>query len=111
LLRRPTPRQEQKGERLSVIDPPVVPDKPLSPNRPLLIAGGLAFGLAFGLFLILVMELFYRPIRDAVDIRNVTGNMPLVSIPTIDDVTASAAKGFDLSRLFSRFRRRRDLME
>ncbi len=102
---------EQKGERLSVIDPPVVPDEPLSPNRPLLVAGGLGFGLAFGLFLILAMELFYRPIRDAADIRQVTGTMPMVSIPTIDDLTASAARRFDLSRLFSRFRRRRDLME
>lgn len=75
---------EQKGERLSVIDPPVVPEDPNSPNRPLLIAGGLAFGLGFGLFLILLVELYYRPIRDMLDIRSVTGEMPLVSIPTID---------------------------
>ena len=75
---------EQKGERLSVIDPPVVPEDPNSPNRPLLIAGGLVFGLGFGLFLILLVELYYRPIRDMLDIRSVTGEMPLVSIPTID---------------------------
>ncbi|MXP44632.1 GumC family protein [Allopontixanthobacter sediminis] len=78
---------EQKGERLSVIDPPVVPDSPRSPNRPLLIAGGLAFGLGLGLFLVLLVELYYRPIRDMLDIRAVTGSMPLVSIPTIDPVT------------------------
>lgn len=77
---------EQKGERLSVIDPPVVPEDPSSPNRPLLIAGGLAFGLGFGLFLVLLVELYYRPIRDMLDIRAVTGDMPLVSIPTIDAV-------------------------
>ncbi len=75
---------EQKGERLSVIDPPVVPEQPNSPNRPLLIAGGLGFGLGFGLFLVLLVELYYRPIRDMLDIRAVTGAMPLVSIPTID---------------------------
>jgi uncharacterized protein involved in exopolysaccharide biosynthesis len=75
---------EQKGERLSVIDPPVVPEDPNSPNRPLLIAGGLAFGLGFGLFLILAVELYLRPIRDVLDIRAVTGTMPMVSIPTID---------------------------
>lgn len=75
---------EQKGERLSVIDPPVVPERPNSPNRPLLIAGGLGFGLGFGLFLVLLVELYYRPIRDMLDIRAVTGAMPLVSIPTID---------------------------
>lgn len=75
---------EQKGERLSVIDPPVVPETPDSPNRPLLIAGGLAFGLGLGLFLILVVELYYRPIRDMLDVRAITGAMPIVSIPTID---------------------------
>lgn len=75
---------EQKGERLSVIDPPVVADDPVSPNRPFLIAGGIAAGLAAGLLLAFAVELFVRPIRDAADIRAVTGAMPLVSIPTID---------------------------
>jgi uncharacterized protein involved in exopolysaccharide biosynthesis len=75
---------EQKGERLSVIDPPVVADDPVSPNRPLLIAGGILAGLGAGLLLAFAAELFFRPIRDVADIRVVTGAMPLVSIPTID---------------------------
>lgn len=88
---------EQKGERLSVIDPPVVADDPISPNRPLLIAGGLAAGLGAGLLLALAAELFFRPIRDMADIRVVTGAMPLVSIPTIE-----APKPGILSRLSAR---------
>lgn len=76
---------EQKGERLSVVDPPVVPDEPISPNRPLLIAGGLAAGLGAGLLLALAAELFFRPIRDMADIQTVTGAMPLVAIPTISE--------------------------
>ena len=95
---------EQKGERLSVIDPPVVPEDPNSPNRPLLIAGGLAFGLGFGLFLILLVELYYRPIRDMLDIRSVTGEMPLVSIPTIDP--AASAPKTRLQRLLAFLPRR-----
>lgn len=101
---------EQKGERLSVIDPPVVPDEPISPNRPLLIAGGLAAGLGAGLLLALAAELFFRPIRDIDDIRAVTGAMPLVSIPTIDD----ANKGIlaKLSAMMARrLRRSRSLVE
>lgn len=74
---------EQKGERLSVIDPPVVPEDPTSPNRPLLIAGGLIAGVGLGLFIALAAEIIWRPIRDMDDIRRVTGAMPLVSIPTI----------------------------
>jgi polysaccharide biosynthesis transport protein len=74
---------EQKGERLSVIDPPVVPEEAISPNRPILILGGLALGIGLGLTLILLIELIQRPVRDALDIQSATGFAPLVSIPTI----------------------------
>jgi len=95
---------EQKGERLSVIDPPVVPDDPISPNRPLLIAGGIAAGLGAGLLLVLAAELFFRPIRDVADIKLVTGAMPLVSIPTIDLPKENAA-GWRAWLVPKRFRR------
>lgn len=95
---------EQKGERLSVIDPPVVPEDPNSPNRPLLMAGGLAFGIGLGLFLILAAELFYRPIRDVLDIRAVTGMVPMVTIPTIETEPTSGRNW--LNRLVRRSPRR-----
>lgn len=75
---------EQMGERLSVIDPPVVPDEPVSPNRPALIAGGLAAGIIAGLGLILLLELFYRPIRGGEALREITNEAPLVMIPVIE---------------------------
>ena len=81
---------EQKGERLSVIDPPVVPDKPNSPNRPVLIAGGYAAGLGLGLALILALELFFKPIRGVESVKAIVGAFPLVAIPTI--VAAAADK-------------------
>jgi polysaccharide biosynthesis transport protein len=84
---------EQKGERLTVIDPPVVPEEPESPNRPLLIAGGAAAGLGLGLFLALAAELLIKPIRDMADIRMVTGAMPLVAIPNINTRTPAPGAG------------------
>ena len=95
---------EQKGERLSVIDPPVVADEPISPNRPLLIAGGLAAGLGAGLLLALATELFFRPIRDMADIQAVTGAKPLVAIPTISEPREALWKRAKLLR-FRRMRR------
>ncbi|MEO0870553.1 MAG: Wzz/FepE/Etk N-terminal domain-containing protein [Pseudomonadota bacterium] len=80
---------EQKGERLSVVDPPVVADKPISPNKPMLILLGLGAGLGAGAALIFLAEMFFRPIRDGLDIRAVTGAMPLVSIPTISEPKGS----------------------
>jgi capsular polysaccharide biosynthesis protein len=73
--------QEQKGERLSVIDPPVVPDKPTSPNRLLLIIGGIVGGLGLGLALALMLELILRPIR-GVDQIGSMGLEPLAVVPT-----------------------------
>ncbi|MFM9853400.1 MAG: GumC family protein [Sphingomonadaceae bacterium] len=74
---------EQKGERLRLVEPPVVPDQPSSPNRPRLIIGGIAAGLAAGLVLALAVELFYRPIRGLDAVTAITGTAPLIGIPTI----------------------------
>lgn len=76
---------EQQGERLTLIDPPVVPEDPISPNRPMLIVGGMVAGLGLGLFIALALEFVLRPIRDADGIRMLLGESPLVVIPTITD--------------------------
>jgi uncharacterized protein involved in exopolysaccharide biosynthesis len=73
--------QEQKGERLSVVEPPVVPDTPTSPNRPLLIGGGIVAGLGLGILLALMLEFVLRPIR-GVDQISGMGLEPLAVIPT-----------------------------
>ncbi|WP_051273074.1 GumC family protein [Sphingomonas phyllosphaerae] len=73
--------QEQKGERLSVIDPPSAPDKPVSPNRLLLIGGGIGGGLALGLVLALALEFLLRPIRGVSQIQSL-GLEPLALVPT-----------------------------
>jgi len=75
---------EQKGERLTLSDPPVVPDHPLRPNRPLIIAGSIIAGLGFGLALVLLIELIMRPIRGTAALRAVIGEAPLAVIPDFD---------------------------
>jgi len=75
---------EQKGERLTLSDPPVVPDHPLRPNRPLIIAGSIAAGFGLGLALVLLIELVMRPIRGTAALRSVTGEAPLAVIPDFD---------------------------
>lgn len=74
---------EQQGERLSVIDPPVVPDEPHSPNRPMIILLGAAAGIGLGLGLILFLEILFKPIRGSDAVLAATGVAPLVVIPTI----------------------------
>ncbi|WP_174274259.1 GumC family protein [Sphingomonas bacterium] len=72
---------EQKGERLTLADPPIVPDVPIKPKRKVLIGGGLAAGLGFGLALALLFELLLRPIRGVEAVRAATGFAPLAIVP------------------------------
>jgi uncharacterized protein involved in exopolysaccharide biosynthesis len=85
---------DQQGERLSVIDPPVIPDEPASPNRPLLIAGGLVAGIGLGIVLAGLLELVFRPIRDISAVQAATGEAPLVVIPTISGKTGQQKSFF-----------------
>ena len=54
---------EQRAERLSLVEPANLPDRPFSPNRPLLVAAGAAAGLLLGLVLALAIEFVNRPVR------------------------------------------------
>lgn len=73
----------QRGERLTLIEPPVTPDRPTSPNRPLLIAGGIFGGLALGVGLALLLELVLRPIRSVGTLTRITGVPPLGVVPVL----------------------------
>jgi uncharacterized protein involved in exopolysaccharide biosynthesis len=73
---------EQRAERLSLVEPANLPDRPYSPNRPLLIAAGAAAGLILGLLLALGLELLNRPVRSPRQLEQlglpVIGVVPLI---------------------------------
>jgi polysaccharide biosynthesis transport protein len=93
---------EQKGERLSLVDPPVVPDEPSWPDRPKLIGAGILGGFGLGLFLLLAMEFLKRPIRGLEAVRLATGMAPLVALPTLKTVQS---KRSIWQRLLPKFRK------
>ena len=86
----------QRGERLTLIEPPVTPDHPTSPDRAMLIVGGIVGGLAAGLALVILVELIQRPIRSATQLAMLTGEPPLAVVPVLN------AKPGRLARLFRR---------
>lgn len=73
---------EQRAERLSLVEPPNLPDTPYSPNRPLLIAGGAIAGLFMGIVLAFAVEFLRRPLRSPAQIEGlglpVLGVVPLL---------------------------------
>jgi uncharacterized protein involved in exopolysaccharide biosynthesis len=74
---------EQRGERLTLIDPPVTPDSPDKPNRRMIILGGIFGGLAVGLALALLVELVLRPIRSVKTLTALVGAPPLAVVPVL----------------------------
>ena len=70
-----------RGGRLSVIEPPSVPNRPTKPDRMKIAGGGTALGIAGGLALVALLELLNRTARRPEDIINRVGVRPLVTIP------------------------------
>jgi succinoglycan biosynthesis transport protein ExoP len=78
---------ERKGERFTMIEPPLPPEKPVTPNRMLILATGFVLSLGAGLGVAILKDLFDSSIRGFGDVRQLLSVPPLVAIPVI--VTAS----------------------
>ena len=72
---------EQRAERLSLVEPPNMPDQPHWPNRPIMIAAGAVAGLAIGLILALLIELLNRPLRSPAQVQSM--GMPILGVVPI----------------------------
>lgn len=77
----------QKGEKFTVLDPAQPAEKPSSPNRMLLNAGGCVAGLGLGLLLALLTEIAGVSIITANQITESTGIPVLEVIPIIQTYT------------------------
>lgn len=85
---------EQLGERLSIVNPPVVPNEPSSLKRWMLLAGGPLVGFALGMVLLFLVELILRPIRDPAALTQLFGETPLGVIPTVATTTRSSKRSW-----------------
>ena len=72
-----------RGQKISVIEPPAVPNEPTKPNRLLIAGGGSAFGLFAGLGLVVLLELLNRAIRRPQDLVRALGVSPIATIPYV----------------------------
>lgn len=72
-----------RGQRIAVIEPPGIPNKPAKPKRLLIAGGGSLFGFIAGLGLIVLMEVLNRSIRRPEDLIRALGISPLATLPYI----------------------------
>lgn len=75
---------ERKGERFTLIEPPLAPEEPVSPNRlAILVLGGvLSFGLAIGV--VMLLEALDPTVRSGRDIAALLPVAPLAVLPWIE---------------------------
>jgi uncharacterized protein involved in exopolysaccharide biosynthesis len=74
---------EQKGERFTLLEPPLLPDKPVKPDRPKLFMLGLILSMVSGLGVAGLAETLDGGIRGSRALASVTKMTPLVTIPFI----------------------------
>jgi len=74
---------ERKGERFTMIEPPLPPEKPVSPNRILILGLGLVLSLGAGFGAALLADSFDQSVRGVRDIRRLLSVPPLAAIPVM----------------------------
>jgi uncharacterized protein involved in exopolysaccharide biosynthesis len=73
-----------RGQRITVLEPPVVASRPTSPNRLVLAAGSAAAGLTLAVALFLILELLNRTVRRPEELQGTLGISPFVTVPFIE---------------------------
>lgn len=78
---------ERKGEKFTLIEPPQVPETPVSPNRTLIFAIGLVLSLGVATGAVILLELMDSRIYGAGAIEAVLGVAPTALIPVIESAS------------------------
>ncbi|MGB5604363.1 MAG: Wzz/FepE/Etk N-terminal domain-containing protein [Gammaproteobacteria bacterium] len=72
---------ESKGERFTLLEPPALPEEPVSPNRPAILALGFVLSLGSGLGFAFVADAISGAVRGARNVQRMLGAAPLAVIP------------------------------
>ncbi|MGS4946277.1 GumC family protein [Meridianimarinicoccus sp. RP-17] len=72
-----------KGQRISIIEQAIAPERPTKPNRPIIAAAGVGAGMFAGLALIVLLEFLNRSIRRPVELTSRLGITPFAVLPYI----------------------------
>ena len=75
---------DRKGERFTVIEPPMPPEKPVSPNRPAIMSIGVILALGITLAIVALLEALDTSVRGRHDIVHLLSTPPLAVLPWIE---------------------------
>ena len=83
---------ERKGERFTLIEPPLPPEEPVSPNRPVVFLLGLLLSVALALGTSFTLESMDARVRRAADIFSIVGVAPLAVLPALETSAETEAR-------------------
>ncbi|MBI3724641.1 polysaccharide biosynthesis tyrosine autokinase [bacterium] len=92
-----------EGAAVTIIERAPVPGGPIRPNRPRMIAVGIALGLALGLFVTYLLELVDTRVRSADDVRAYIHSEVLGLVPDVPNVVTRELERLALTRSDSPF--------
>jgi capsular polysaccharide biosynthesis protein len=72
---------ENKSERFSLLEPPILPEKPFKPDRKKIFALGIFLAIASSLGFVMLLESINKRVYGVDALTHVLGNRPLVVIP------------------------------
>jgi uncharacterized protein involved in exopolysaccharide biosynthesis len=78
-----TLESEQKGERFTLIEPPLEPETPIKPKRVVLALVSFVIAAAFALGVGYMLEVMDKSVRDGAMIERLAGQPPLAVIPYV----------------------------
>lgn len=73
--------RDSKGERFEIVEPPILPEEPVSPNRPAILFLSLVLALGLGIGYAAIAESLDDAVRSSKSIAATVGVAPLAIIP------------------------------
>ncbi len=77
--------KDSKGERFEIVEPPILPEEPVSPNRPAILFLSLVLALGSGVGFAAVAESLDDSVRGSKSVAMALGAAPLASIPYLEN--------------------------
>jgi len=82
---------ERKGERFTLIEPPLTPEEPASPNRVLILLLGVVLAIGGAAATAALREMFDSSIRNRRDLESLLNTPPLAVVPWIETAADRAS--------------------
>jgi polysaccharide biosynthesis transport protein len=97
---------ENISERFSLLEPPVLPEKPFKPNRIQIFFIGLLLAAGSAVGAVMLLESIDKRIRGAEALTHVLGHRPLVVIPFLYTEEESVRKRINMQEIIAELRSR-----